>query len=100
MQPPPPAPHTFPAHAPALVAASIAASISGVEIPAISALRCFHSCASASPAARKSALVSAFSISAALCAMRSNPLWTFRLPSIWRLYISQLFVPEKCATPV
>ena len=100
MHPPPPAPQTLPAHAPAPVAASIAASISGVEIPSMRAFRFRHSCASALPAARMFPAVSAFSISMALWVILSKPRWIFFFPSICRLYICQLFVPEKWATPV
>jgi hypothetical protein len=92
--PPPPAPHTLAAVAPAAIARSISESIAGVVTPGASRLRLSHSSAIARPTASQSALVSASRMIAAVSRIRSKQSKTNASPSMCFFVISQLFVPE------
>ena len=98
--PPPPAPQTFAARAPAAKALEIRDSINGVVTPGASFLRASHSRLICVLRPFQSPAANASRTPPAASAMRSKQSKTCRSPSIWRLVISQLLVPEKCGAPV
>ena len=91
---------TFAAVAPAAVARAMRSSMAGVVTPGARRLRLSHSSAIARATASQSPAVSAVRIVAAVSRMRSKQSKMNRSPSMWRLVISQLFVPELRGSPV
>ena len=99
-QPPPPAPQTLPAQAPAAPAAASSASMMVVVTPGASRVRARHSSASDAPAAAQSWRSSAARRPAAAVTMRVEAAVTCGSPSMRRLVISQLLIPELRGAPV
>jgi len=87
-QPPPPAPHTFPASAPLRRAFSITRSMVFVEIVGKFRLRKDHSSRIRRPASSQSGFSSATRISWATSEMRSRLFWTALFPPICALKTS------------
>ena len=75
-------------------------SMAGVVTPGARRLRLSHSVAMWRPTSSQSPRSSATRIAAAVSRMRSKQSKMCRSPSIWRLVISQLLVPEFRGSPV
>ena len=100
-QPPPPAPHTLAAWAPAASARAIRSSMCGVVTPGARRLRLSHSSARwRAGGVPVAALERRRASRAAVSRMRSKQSKTCRSPSMWRFMMSQLFVPELRGAPV
>ena len=98
--PPPRAAHLCAAVAPAALARAIRSSMAGVVTPGASRFRFSHSIAICRPTSSQSPRSSAARMATAVSRIRSKQSKMCRSPSMCRLVISQLFVPELRGAPV
>ena len=98
--PPPPAPHTLAALAPARAVAFTRRSINGVVIPGAFFFRWLHSARISAPNSSQSDFASAPRTPFAIAEISSNARYTRRSPSTCFFITSQLLIPEFRGSPV